>query len=393
MKTSKAINLLQNKQVAIIGGGPGGLTLARLLQLKGVNVKVYERDFNATARVQGATLDLHFGSGLKAIEAAGLMETFKATYRPGNEKGRVVDKNANIIYDEHNKEAIKDFDSSSYRPEIDRGPLRDMLLNSLHDDTVVWDSQLKSLSRDGHGWKLKFKNGSTATADLVIGADGANSIVRPLVIPVKPLYSGVLIVQGNVENGKTAAPRIHHLLKDGKIYAYGDGMFLHISSKGDGSIDFYISLKKDEHWLKTSGIDFADRTQVHTWFKNEFLEWDSIWLELIENTELPLLLRPQYYIPSGQTWQAQPNITLLGDAAHIMPPSGEGVNLAMLDALELSECITSESYDDLRSAVAAYEEPMRARAVQELRDSLEMAEWMHSENALSLMVELLDQNQ
>ena len=385
--------LLENKQVAIIGGGPGGLTLARLLQLKGVNVKVYERDMNAAARVQGATLDLHYGSGLKAIEATGLMETFKATYRPGNEKGRVVDKHANIVYDEHHVASSGDFNNASFRPEIDRGPLRDMLLNSLNDNTVAWDSQLKSLTSDGNGWKLEFKNDSTTTADLVIGADGANSIVRSIVTPVKPLYSGVLIVQGNVENGETAAPRIHHLLKDGKIYAHGNGMFLHVSSKGDGSIDFYISLKRDEHWLQTSGIDFADRTQFHAWFKNQFPEWDNIWLELIENTELPPLLRPQYYIPSGQTWEAQPDITLLGDAAHIMPPSGEGVNLAMLDALELSECLTSESYDDLRSAIAAYEEPMRARAVQELKDSLEMAEWMHSENALSLMVELLDHNQ
>ena len=51
--------LLENKLIAIVGGGPGGLTLARLLQLKGANVKVYERDLNKDARVQGSLLDLH----------------------------------------------------------------------------------------------------------------------------------------------------------------------------------------------------------------------------------------------------------------------------------------------------------------------------------------------
>src|SRR5579864_8218049 len=95
--------LLENKRVAIIGGGPGGLTLARLLQLRGADVNVYERDFNSDVRVQGAKLDLHFESGLKAIEDAGLMDVFKAHYRPGADKGRVVDALANILYDEHSQ--------------------------------------------------------------------------------------------------------------------------------------------------------------------------------------------------------------------------------------------------------------------------------------------------
>lgn len=66
--------LLENKKIAIIGGGPGGLTLARLLQLKGATVKVYERDFSQKARVQGAIVDLHYESGLKVIKAARLTE-------------------------------------------------------------------------------------------------------------------------------------------------------------------------------------------------------------------------------------------------------------------------------------------------------------------------------
>nr|WP_068892367.1 NAD(P)/FAD-dependent oxidoreductase [Pedobacter panaciterrae] len=385
--------LLDNKQVAIIGGGPGGLTLARLLQLKGANVKVYERDINAAARVQGATLDLHHGSGLKAVEAAGLMDAFKATYRPGNEKGRVLDKYANIVYDEHSIVPSEDFNSYSFRPEIDRGPLRDMLLNSLHAETVVWDSQLLWISQIGDGWIMRFKNGTEATADLIIGADGANSKVRSVVTPIKPFYSGVVIIQGNVENAEVATPSIHKLLKDGKIYGYGDEKFIHVSSKGDGSIDFYISSKKDENWLQTNDIDFTDPIQVNDWFKEEFSGWDEVWFELIRNTGLPLLLRPQYCIPLDQTWEAQPNITLLGDAAHIMPPSGEGVNLAMLDALELCECLNNEEFNNTQSAIASYEEIMRARATKEAEESLEMAQWMHAVDALNSMVQMLNQGQ
>src|SRR5580765_1179432 len=101
--------LLQNKQIAIVGGGPGGLTLARLLQLKGADVKVYERDENREVRVQGATLDLHFESGLKALEEADLMDAFKEKYRPDNDRYRVVDQNATIFHDDHDKESAADF--------------------------------------------------------------------------------------------------------------------------------------------------------------------------------------------------------------------------------------------------------------------------------------------
>ncbi len=389
--------LLDNKQVAIVGGGPGGLTLARLLQLKGVNVKVYERDFNKDVRVQGATLDLHFESGLKALKAAGLIDAFKENYRPGADKGRVVDKHGNILYDEHtgvsDASLTEDINSEWARPEIDRGPLRNMLLNSLEPDTVVWDSQFVSMTQTDGQWTLAFKNGTAATANMVIGTDGANSKIRPFVTPIIPAYAGTTILQGNIPDPEIAAPKLHQLLKGGKIYVHADGKFLHLSSKGDGSLDFYISCIIDENWLKNSGIDFSDKTQVMAWFREEFADWDNIWLELVENMSLPLLLRPQYCMPLNQSWDAQPNITLLGDAAHIMPPSGEGVNLAMLDALELTGCLTGNNFADIQTAIAAYEEPMQQRAAAEAQVSLEMVEWMHAEGAQDKMVRMLNQGE
>jgi len=385
--------LLANKQIAIIGGGPGGLTLARLLQLKGVAIKVYERDVNRSVRVQGATLDLHFDSGLKAIEKAGLMEAFKANYRPGADKGRIIDSQGKIVYDEHTETSAIGFDSEWFRPEIDRGPLREILLDALQKDTVVWDSQFLAMQRVDSQWKLEFKNGTTAFADVVIGADGANSKIRPFVTPIEVSYAGITIVQGNIADSKITVPNIDQLLKGGKIYVHSDRKFIHISAKGDGSIDFYISCKVDENWAKNSGIDFSDRLQVCKWFKEAFLGWDNIWLELFENTSLPLLLRPQYYVPFDQQWEAQPNITLLGDAAHLMPPSGEGVNLAMLDALEISECLTGDEFKTTLAAIAAYEARMFKRASTATKEALEMVEWMHADDAQDKMLQLLNQTQ
>ncbi|WP_316845501.1 NAD(P)/FAD-dependent oxidoreductase [Pedobacter psychrodurus] len=383
--------LLDNKQVAIVGGGPGGLTLARLLQLNGATVKVYERDLNRAVRVQGATLDLHFESGLKAIEKAGLMQAFKANYRPGADKGRIIDPQGKIIYDEHIEDANKDFDSEWFRPEIDRGPLREILLDSLQPDTVVWDSQFLAMSQDGDQWKLEFKNGTTAFADIVIGADGANSKIRPFVTPIKASYASTTILQGNVADAETTVPDMSRLLKGGKIYVHSGGKFMHISSKGDGSLDFYISCKVDENWAKNCGINFSDRPQVMEWFKEEFVGWDAIWLGLFEKVSLPLMLRPQYNVPLDQCWEAQANITLLGDAAHIMPPSGEGVNLAMLDALELSENLTDNDFQSIKAAISAYEKQMLTRATEATQDALEMVEWMHADDAQDKMLALLNQ--
>jgi len=384
--------LLENKKIAIIGGGPGGLTLARLLQLKGVEVKVYERDLDPAIRVQGATLDLHFESGLKAIEKAGLMDAFKETYRPGADQGRIIDPQGNIIFDEHTETLNDDFNNEYFRPEIDRGPLRNLLLNSLQPGTVVWNSQFLSMEQVNGQWKITFKNGTTAIADLVIGADGANSKIRPFVTPIKASYAGITILQGNVQHAESVITNMHHLLKGGKIYVHGDGKALHVSSKGDGSIDFYTSSKKDEQWVKSNGVDFSDHKNILEWFKKEFAGWNEVWFELFENVSYPIMLRPQYVVPLDQTWDAKPNVTLLGDAAHIMPPSGEGVNLAMLDALDLSECLTSSDYTTLKTAISAYEKKMLERGTEATQDSLEMAEWMHAYDAQERMLKLLGQN-
>ncbi|WP_114941072.1 FAD-dependent oxidoreductase [Mucilaginibacter endophyticus] len=377
---------IKNKNIAIVGGGPGGLTLARILQMNGANVKVYERDLNREVRVQGATLDLHEESGLKALEVAGLMDAFNANYRPGADKLRVVDKYANIIHDEHGA------DGGSYnRPEIDRGPLRKILLDSLQPDTVVWDSQFVSLDEQDGKIKLDFKNGSTARADLVIAADGANSKIRPYITPIKPFYAGVSVIEGAVYDSEKASPRVHELLNGGKIFAMGDEKTLIVSSKGDGSLVFYAGIKSTETWLQDSGIDFKDKASVFAWFKQEFTGWDNIWDELFENAEPVFIPRPQYCMPLDQTWEALPNITMLGDAAHLMPPyAGEGVNMAMLDALELAQHLLNNEFENTRDAIAAYEKTMRARASETAAMTLEQTDSLHSADGLKNLVAMFN---
>ena len=269
------MNTITNKKIAIVGGGPGGLTLARLLQMKGAEVKVYERDMHKDARAKGVTLDLHEESGLKALQEAGLMKAFKANYLPGAEKLRIMDKQANIIIEDAPKT-----EEEIFRPEIDRGPLQQILLDSLQSGTVVWDSHFVSLTKKDNGWNLEFKKGITAFADIVIAADGANSKVRPYITPIKPFYYGITVIEGAVYNSATASPKMHQLLNGGKIFAMGDDKTLIVSSKGDGSLIFYTSCKTSEYWNRESGINFSDKEEMFEWFKKEYAGWNSVYRQL-----------------------------------------------------------------------------------------------------------------
>jgi 2-polyprenyl-6-methoxyphenol hydroxylase-like FAD-dependent oxidoreductase len=376
------MNTINDKQIAIIGGGPGGLTLARLLQMNGADVKVYERDAHKDARAKGATLDLHEESGLAALDAAGLMEAFWANYRPGADALRIADKHANLIYDD-----ATEVRGETLRPEIDRGPLQNILLDSLAAETVVWDSQFLGMQPQGNGWDIVFKNGQTVYADLVIAADGANSKLRPYLTPIKPFYAGVTAIEGAVYNSEEVIPNMHGLLNGGKIFAFGDGKSLIVSSKGDGSLVFYPGFKCAEDWVRTSGIDFTDKAQVLAWFKAEYAGWDDIWLELFGNANGRFFARPQYCIPFDQNWEAQPNLTIIGDAAHLMPPyAGEGVNMAMLDALELSQALLNDDFPDTLTAIAAYEKQMRLRASETADMTMQSTELLHSDGAIGFMM-------
>ena len=382
MKVRSSQSWLANKRVAIVGGGPGGLTLARLLQMNGVDVRVYERDAHRSARVQGATLNLNEESGLRAVQAAGLMDAFRAAYRPGAEKMIFMDRQGEVLFEEAGGENLR-----QERPEIDRGPLRELLLDSLQADTVTWDRQFASLQLIDGATKIEFKNDQSALADLVVAADGANSKLRAYVTSRQPVYAGVTVVEGTVHDAAAAIPRLHQLLDGGKICALGDEKSLVVVAKGDGSVSFYTGHKTEESWSRASGIDFAETAQILAWFEREFLGWHEMWTELVAQASA-FVPRPQYCAPLDQNWEALPNLTLIGDAAHVMPPyAGEGVNMAMLDALELAECLLDETFVDPRSAIAAYEAKMRVRTSAAAEVTMEFTRIFHSSEAIPRLLQ------
>ncbi|GGE95022.1 2-polyprenyl-6-methoxyphenol hydroxylase [Chishuiella changwenlii] len=378
---------LQDKKVAIIGGGPGGLTLARLLQQKGVNVNVYERDYDKNARVQGSPLDLHQDSGLAAIIKADLLEEFKANFMLGADRTKIMNDKGDVVFDEDHKSIETNFDDPYFRPEIDRGQLRKILLASLREETVHWNKHFISMDKHNDGWLLNFKDDIPVYVDIVIGADGANSKIRSYITDTKAIYSGVTMIEGTIYDAEKHSPVIYKKLNGGKIMAFGNKKNILIGQKGNGEIGFYLSLKVDEDWIKNSKLNFSNKTEILNWFRGEYKEWDKSWEELVENTTESFIPRSIGYMPLNQNWETISNLTLIGDAAHVMPPfAGEGVNMAMLDALKLSEKLTAIDAISVKDAISNYESEMRKRAAIITKESIENGEKMHNENSLEIML-------
>jgi 2-polyprenyl-6-methoxyphenol hydroxylase-like FAD-dependent oxidoreductase len=375
------MSAIKEKTIAIVGGGPGGLTLARLLQQTGAQVSVYERDHSRSARVQGSALDLHEDSGLAALEAAGLIDAFWANHRPDLDRLRLTDAAGRILHDHSRR-----MSGAGKRPEIERGPLRDILLDSLQPGTVHWDRKLESAEMQGAQVLLRFADGKTALADIAIGCDGANSRLRELVTPIRPEYVGVSLVEGLIPAAKQTIPELWELIGGSALIALGGERTIGMGTKPDGSVLIYAGLKTQDNTAKQSLEDASSPEQRVAWFHANFAGWSKLWDPLFSEA-VSMVWRPLLACPSNQHWEPKPNVTLIGDAAHVMPPyAGEGVNMAMLDALVLSRLLLSEQSSS--AAIAKYEAEMFARMSHMTADTMANTEMFYAPNASDRVVAL-----
>jgi 2-polyprenyl-6-methoxyphenol hydroxylase-like FAD-dependent oxidoreductase len=309
-----------------------------------------------------------------------------------------------VLLDEHEDTVDKTFGDELFRPEIDRGPLRDMLIASLKEENIVWDAKFVDMTPSGAGWNIQFENGTSAYADLVIAADGANSKLRKYITDIPPVYSGATDIEGTIPNAPVNAPKLWELVKGGSLFALDKGKSIKFISKGDGTLTFLIGLKVPETWISDSGIDFNDRASVSEWFRQEFASWNPDWNELFASDAVTLVPRPWYHFPPDQHWETLPNLTMIGDAAHRIPAyGGEGANQALADAVDLYEALCCNSFgtlsedhetllqapDILPQALAAYEAIMLERSAGITEMALDMTTHFHAEDNLQFVLDLL----
>jgi 2-polyprenyl-6-methoxyphenol hydroxylase-like FAD-dependent oxidoreductase len=336
------------QHITIVGAGLGGLTLASVLHRHGIDATIYELEASATARHQGSVLDMHEESGQLALRKAGLFEAFRKMVIPSGDEMRLLDKTGTVRWQDS---------GNGTRPEVDRGALRDILLQSLPANCIHWGSKVTTVVKlEGGRHEVTLASGETFKTALLIGADGAWSKVRPLLSDAQPIYLGITFVEAHLLDADVRHPESVALVGHGSMFALSDEKGLMTHRDGDGRISVYIALKTPEHWATSSGIDFRDTEAAKLHLLNHFPGWNDQLRALIAESDADLLPRSIYALPVGHRWERTPGVTLLGDAAHLMSPfAGEGANLAMLDGAELAEAILAHP-DDMEVALASYEE-------------------------------------
>ncbi|KOV92868.1 FAD-dependent oxidoreductase [Streptomyces sp. NRRL B-3648] len=338
------------QRIAVVGSGPAGLTFARVLHRHDHPVTILERDPAPDARPPGGTLDLHEGLGQLALDKAGLLADFQALARPEGQAMRILDTDGTVLRDWRPRP------DDRANPEIDRGQLRDLLLGPLD---VRWGQSVTQVvpgTRDGV--LVRFADGREESFDLVIGADGAWSRVRPAVSPVTPHYTGVTAVETSLDDVDTRHPDLARLVGDGSVAVYGVNRAFVAQRSSGGHVKGYAQFRAPLDWH--THLDPADAEAVRSSLLDLFHGWTAPVLELLHHGTA-FVHRPLYVLPVSHTWPHVQGVTLLGDAAHLMPPLGAGANLAMLEGAELAETIAAGPGDP-DEAVHAFEKQMWARA-------------------------------
>jgi 2-polyprenyl-6-methoxyphenol hydroxylase-like FAD-dependent oxidoreductase len=349
-----------NTPVTIIGAGLGGLMLARVLHVHGIASTVYEAEASANARAQGGMLDIHENNGQLALKAAGLFDKFVEIIHAGGQATRVLDKEGNVLFEQAD-------DGTGGRPEVHRGDLRRILLDSLPADTVRWGHKVTAVSPLAGGRHvLTFADGSTVTTGLLVGADGAWSKVRPLLSEAKPVYVGTSFIETYLFDSDTRHKASAEAVGGGALFALAPGKGILAHREPNGALHTYAELNKPEDWIDS--IDFSDPMTALAKVAEEFDGWAPELTALITNGEADPVPRAIHALPVEHRWARVPGVTLLGDAAHLMTPSGEGANLAMFDGAELGKAIAAHP-GDVEAALIAYEKDLFPRSASEAAEA------------------------
>lgn len=366
--------------VTIVGAGLGGLTLARVLHVHGIPATIYEAEPSEAARTQGGQLDIHENNGQPALEAAGLTGEFRAIIHEGGQASRLLGQHGTVLLDDPD-------DGTGGRPEVLRGDLRRILIQSLPADTIRWGKKLTGVTALGDGrHELAFADGAAVHAGLLVGADGAWSRVRPLLSDAEPEYTGTTFIETYLYDADERHPATAKAVGGGAMYALTPGKGIVAHREAGDVIHTYVELTRPAEWV--AAIDFADPAAATVRIAAEFGGWAPELTALITDGETAPVPRMIYTLPDAHRWDRVPGVTLLGDAAHLMPPSGEGANLAMFDGAELGQAIAAHP-GDIEAALTVYEAAMFARSEAEAADAHEILKVCLGDRAPASFIDFL----
>lgn len=395
--TKPQADLQTYPHIAIIGAGIGGIALAVACLHRGIPFTLYERDENFEARSQGYGLTIQQAG--KAIEALGIQTLSGALVSTRH----VVHTTEGKIIGEWGMRKWLQQNTSTHskrtNKHIARQALRSALLKQLGGNELVqWNHQLTNINHlDTNTSELVFKVGKeikTATANIVVGADGIRSVVRKLTIgeAVTPLrYLGCMVVLGICP-----LAALHHinsdLLDSATVFQTANGNDrIYVMPFDANSVMWQLSFPMNEAEaiaLSNKGSEFLKQEAVKR------TQWHTPIPQIVAATQSNLITGYPVYdreLLTNTLLEKCGNATLIGDAAHPMSPfKGQGANQALLDALALARAITKGCNatpnwrnTDLRTSILSeYETEMLQRSAIKVKDSAEAANFLHSDVVL-----------
>jgi 2-polyprenyl-6-methoxyphenol hydroxylase-like FAD-dependent oxidoreductase len=391
--------------VLVIGGGVGGLAMAQGLKKVGISVAVYERDPSVHSRNQGYRLSINEDGShsLYACLPANLYNLYMAT------STRLAAQTFIALFDHQlNQLFLKamltiETDITRIRTGVNRTTLREVLLTGL-DKIVHFGKGLEGFERLENGQiRAHFGDGSTATGDLLIGADGTNSMVRKLLLPQAQVVDlGHVVIYGKTPLSPELERAVPLSFLSGITRIMGaEGISLGVGAyrKQEGFAQAIANYRPDARLTEapdylmwtldaprlqqanaTGDLGGLDGASLHTIAQELTQEWHPTLRQLLEGAEVAATFLVS--VRSSEEIEARPttNITLLGDAIHTMTPArGIGANTALQDAALLASKLKAVERREksLLQAIAEYEAEMLVYGFAAVAASRESADRVH----------------
>ena len=400
-------------RVAIAGAGLGGLCLAQGLARAGLDVRVFERDDTLNARRQGYRLhvDARAGLALRDCLPPDLLGLFLATCGRPSTQFTVLSSRLRVLH-ETRGDPNRDPDAvPTLSTSVNRQTLREILAARLAD-RVHFGRELTGYREHDGVVELQFADGQSASADVLVGADGVRSAVREQYLPhAEVTDTGSRCIYGKTMLDDSVLPHLPPPLRLGFTAIIGDQVGMAAGamqfrqrppdaaaalapdvwlSPAADYLMWAVSAQRDQFPVSDAGLVALDPGGLHEVAAAMIRKWHPELRELVARADADesFLIRVSTSVPVP-AWQPS-RITLLGDAIHSMSPArGSGANTALQDAALLAGLLSQAAADQasIPAAIGQYEQQMRGYGFAAVRASRE-AEQLNAARSGGLLVRL-----